>query len=47
LWIALRLLLWVAIIHLSPELLWSSIILPWLLSALLVGDSIHAFRADQ
>ena len=39
----LGLLLWVAIIRFSPELLWSSIILPWLLSALLVGGSIYAF----
>jgi len=37
------LLLWVAIIRFSPELLWSSIVLPWLLSALLVGGSIYAF----
>jgi hypothetical protein len=39
----LALLLWIAIIRFSPELLWSSIILPWLLSALLVGGSIYAF----
>src|SRR5208337_1256617 len=39
----LGLLLWIAIIRFSPELLWSSIILPWLLSALLVGGSIYAF----
>jgi len=39
----LGLLLWIAIIRFSPELLWSSIILPWLLSALLVGGAIYAF----
>ncbi len=38
----LGLLIWVAIIRFFPELLWSSVILPWLLSALLVGGSIHA-----
>jgi hypothetical protein len=36
---ALGFLLWVAIVRFSPELLWSSIILPWPLSALLVGLS--------
>ncbi len=44
---ALGFLLWVAIVRFSPELPWSSIILPWPLSALLVGHSIYAFRAHQ
>ncbi len=39
----LGLLLWVAIIRFSPELLWASIILPWLLSGVLTGGSIYAF----
>jgi hypothetical protein len=36
-------LLWVGIIRFFPGLLWSSVILPWLLSALLVGGAIYAF----
>ena len=39
----LGLLLWIAIIRFSPELLWLSVLLPWLLSALLVGGSLYAF----
>ncbi len=39
----LALLLWIAIIRFFPGLLWSSVILPWLLSALLVGGSIYVF----
>lgn len=39
----LGLLVWVAIIRFFPEMLWSSIILPWLLSALMVGGVIYAF----
>jgi hypothetical protein len=39
----LGLLLWVAIIRFFPGLLWSSVVLPWLLSALLVGGAIYAF----
>ncbi|MGD0214451.1 MAG: phosphatase PAP2 family protein [Terriglobales bacterium] len=40
----LELLLWVVILRFFPALLWSSAILPWLLSVLLVGSSIVAFR---
>jgi len=39
----LGLLLWVAIIRYFPGLLWSSVVVPWLLSALLVGGTIYAF----
>jgi hypothetical protein len=39
----LALLLWVATIRFFPGLLWSSVILPWMLSALLVGGAIYAF----
>jgi len=42
----LRLLLWVGIIRFFPGLLPSSIILPWLLSALLVGGAIYIFGAS-
>lgn len=37
------LLFWIGIIRYFPGLLWSSIVLPWLLSALLVGGAIYAF----
>ncbi len=40
----LALLLWIAIIRFSPGLLYSSMFLPWLLSAALVGGSIYAFQ---
>jgi hypothetical protein len=40
----LALLLWVAVIRFIPALLWSSFVLPWLLSTLLVGGSIYRFR---
>jgi len=39
----LGLLVWIGIIRFFPGLLWSSVILPWLLSALLVGGSIYVF----
>jgi len=39
----LGLLFWVAIIRFFPGLLWSSVVLPWLLSALLVGGCIYVF----
>jgi hypothetical protein len=39
----LGLLAWIGFIRYFPGLLWSSVILPWLLSALLVGGSIYAF----
>lgn len=38
----LALLGWIGIIRYFPRLLWSSIILPWLLSGLLVGGAIYA-----
>lgn len=40
---SLALLSWIGIIRYFPGLLWSSIILPWLLSALLIGGAIYAF----
>jgi len=40
----LALLVWIGIIRYFPGLLWSSVILPWLLSALLVGGAIYTFR---
>jgi hypothetical protein len=40
----LALLLWIAIIRFFPALLWSSVLFPWLLSALLVGGSIYVFE---
>ncbi len=40
----LGLLLWIAILRFNPTLLYSSILLPWTLSALLVGGSAYAFR---
>lgn len=39
----LALLLWIGIIRYSPRLLWSSAILPWLLSTLLAGGATYAF----
>ena len=44
---ALALLLWIGIIRFFPGLLWSSIVLPWLLSALLIGGSIYAYRKSE
>jgi hypothetical protein len=38
----LGLLSWVAIIRFFPGLLWSSVVLPWMLSAVLVGAAIYA-----
>jgi hypothetical protein len=43
----LALLLWIGIIRFFPGLLWSSIVLPWLLSALLIGGSIYAYRKSE
>lgn len=40
----LALLFWIGIIHYAPGLLWSSTILPWLLSAVLVGGAIYAHQ---
>jgi len=40
----LALILWTSIIRFSPDLLWSSIVVPWLFSALLVGGGIYVFR---
>jgi PAP2 superfamily len=40
----LALLLWIEVIRYSPQLLWSSIVLPWIFSAVLVGGSVYAFR---
>jgi len=34
---------WIEIIRFLPNLLWASIVIPWLLSTLLVGGSIYAF----
>ena len=39
----LGLLLWIAVIRFYPGLLWSSVVTPWLLSALLVGGAIYCF----
>ncbi|MGO8796261.1 MAG: phosphatase PAP2 family protein [Candidatus Sulfotelmatobacter sp.] len=40
---ALGLLLWIAVIRFYPRLLWSSVVTPWLLSAILVGGAIYCF----
>jgi hypothetical protein len=40
----LALIVWIAVIRFFPSLLWCSIVLPWLLSGLLVGGAIYAFR---
>ncbi len=37
------LLVWIEIIRFFPGLLWSSIVLPWLISALMVGGATYAF----
>lgn len=39
----LGLLVWIAMIRFSPGLLWSSIIVPWLISAFLVGGAWYGF----
>lgn len=41
---SLGLLLWIEIIRFLPNLLWSSLVLPWLLSAFLIVGAIYAFR---
>jgi hypothetical protein len=40
----LTLLLWIGIIRFFPQALWSSVVIPWILSAFVVGGSTYAFR---